>query len=184
MNSKALIEILSFTDEPMELYKIYNESTLLYRITDIERIVRSSKEYQGWVTWKKNRYSQKICKELNINTEDYDGVYIEQDHFPITIFDIIFIIGNKMLASLTGDQFLTIFDIASIVVQEHLDEHNHIGTVSLTTTFHQLRHNGVHHLKLDSINGDYQHFLDKYRDYIPEAVQDRIDLNLQSIRQE
>jgi len=47
MNAKAIAEILSFTDEPMELYKIYNESSLLYRTTDIERIVRSSKEYQG-----------------------------------------------------------------------------------------------------------------------------------------
>ena len=181
MNNKAILELLSFTDNPMDIYSIDNESSLLYRIEDIERLVRSSREYKGWVVWKKYRHSQTICKELNIDISEYDGVYIEQDHFPITIFDIVLVVGLKMISKLKQDEFLTIFDIASEVIKDHLDEDNLIATVSLTTTHHQLRHNGVHSLKLNDINGNYEMFLDKYKNYVPVAVAERIDFNLKSL---
>jgi hypothetical protein len=103
------------------------------------------------------------------------------DHFPITLYDIVLVVGKKMLSELAEEDTLTIFDIASVVMQEHLSEENYIGTVSLTTTHHQLRHNGIHNLKLEDINGNYRGFLDKYRNFIPTAVQERIDFNLESL---
>ncbi len=173
-----LIELLTFTDEPMELYSIYNESSLLYRIEDIERAVRSSREYRGWVVWKKHKHNQTICKALNIDTSEYDGIWIEQDHWPITLYDIVLVIGLEMISKLKKDEYLTIFDIASKVIKEHLNENNIISTISLTTTHHQMRHAGIQPVKLDDINGNYGMFIEKYKQHIPEAVSERIDYNL------
>lgn len=181
MNNKLISEMLTWTDTPGDLYTIWNEDSLLYRIEDIERLCRQSREYKGWVYWKKTKHTQVICKKLNINIYDYTGVHIEQDHFPITLYDIVLIIGMKMISELPEDGHLTAFDIASVVMQEHLDEHNYIGTVSLTTTSHQLRHNNAIDLNKEDINGNYEAFLYKYRNHIPTAVQERIDFNLREL---
>jgi len=181
MNSKLVSEMLTWIECPMDLFTIQSEDSLLYRIDDIERLIRASREYKGWVYWKRTKHTQIVCKELDINIMDFEGVHIEQDHFPITLYDIVLVVGLKMLSTLPEDETLTVFDIASVVVQEHLAEENYIGTVSLTTTSHQLRHNGIHSLKLEDINGNYRGFLDKYRNYIPTAVQERIDFNLATL---
>ena len=86
-----------------------------------------------------------------------------------------------MISQLKEDEYLTVFDIASEVMKEHLDEHNYIGTVPLTTTFHELYHAGKQKLKLEYVNGNWEDFLNKYRNYIPTAVQERIDLNLSEL---
>jgi len=125
---------------------------------------------------------QAVCKELNINVYDYDNVRIEQDHFPLTLWDIVQIIGNKMISELEEGQYLTIFDIASTVMIEHLKEENYIGTVSLTTSHHQLRHNGIVNIKKEDINGNYQAFIKKYKKYINIDIQHRIDSNLESLK--
>jgi len=130
------------------------------------------------VSWKKSRHSQTICKALNIDVSDYEGIHIEQDHI-ITLFDIVLIVGTKMLSTLKKNGYLTVFDIASQVIKEHLDENNIIPTIALTTTHHEMRHSGLQTIKLEDINGNYKMFLDKYRGFIPEGVQDRINETLQ-----
>ena len=181
MDNKLISEALTWIESPIDLYEIYNTDSLLYRIEDIEKVCRQSREYRGWTYWKRTFHTQIVCKELNINVMDYNGVRIEQDHFPITLFDVVLVVGMEMLSKLQKDETLTIFDIASRVMRIHLDEHNYIGTVSLTTTAHQLRHNSKHHLKVKDINGNYQLFLEKYKNYIPSAVQERIDFNISKL---
>lgn len=181
MDNKLISEMLTWVDCPMDLYVISNEDSLLYRVEDIERLVRSSREYKGWVYWKRTKHEQTICKILNIDTADFKEVHIQQHHWPISLFDIVMIIGMKMISDLKEDEYLTVFDIVSEVMKEHLDEHNYIGTVPLTTTYHELYHAGEQKLKLEDINGNYRGFLDKYRNYIPTAVQERIDFNLSTL---
>lgn len=177
MASKEVWEILTWTDTPMDIFEITNETQLLYMISEIEKVVRRSIEYRGWVTSKKYKHEQTICKAYDIDVTDYKGVRIEQDHFPVSLWDIVWIIGTKMISELDNGTYLTTFDIASQVMREHLDD-QHIGSISLLTSFHELRHAGVHKVKVSDIHGDYQSFLDKYEGYIPEAVQDRIRENL------
>jgi len=181
MDNKLISEMLSWTDTPLDLYTIFNEDSLLYRIEDIERLCRKSREYKGWVYWKRTKHTQVVCKQLKINVMDYDGVRIEMDHFPITLYDIVLIVGLKMLSKLKDGDALTVFDIASEVMKEHLYENNFVGTVSLTTTSHQLRHNGIHNLKLQDINGNFNDFIERYHNYIPTAVTERINYNLNTL---
>jgi len=181
MADKDIVEILSWINTPLDLYSITDETSLLYYIDEIERTFRSSRPYKGWIVWKRNKHEQTVCKILNIDTDDFKEVHIQQHHWPVSLFDIVMIIGMKMISELKEDEYLTVFDIVSEVMKIHLDEHNYIGTVPLTTTFHELYHAGEQKLKLEYINGNYRGFLDKYRKYIPSAVQERITYNLNSL---
>jgi hypothetical protein len=177
MKKKDKLQVLSYTDEPMLVYQITNELELLDSIDTIERYIRSSIEYRGWIVSKKYKHNQTICKALNIDTNDYDRINVEQDHFPIGLFDIVWIVGTKLISQLKDNDYLTTFDIASQVIKEHLDD-QHIGSIALTTTHHQMRHEGIQKIKLEDIHGDYKSFLKKYEGFIPEPVQKRINENL------
>ena len=181
MADKDIVEMLSWINTPLDLYSITDETSLLYYIDEIERTFRTSRPYKGWIVWKRNKHEQTICKILNIDTADFKEVHIQQHHWPISLFDIVMIIGMRMISNLKEDEYLTVFDIASEVMKEHLNENNLIGTVPLTITYHELYHAGQQKLKLEDINGNYRGFLDKYRNFIPTAVQERIDFNLESL---
>jgi len=178
MKNKDLIQVLCYTDNPLDLYRITNEYELMDSIEHIERYFRSSREYKGWVQWKKYKHEQTICKALNIDTKDYDLLRIEQDHYPISLWQIVFIIGNKLLSELKEDEYLTTFDIVSEVLKEHLLENN-IGSVSLLLSYHELRHEGLFIPELKSINGNYKTFITKYKEYIPEHIMKQINSNLE-----
>jgi hypothetical protein len=180
MKKKDIFQILAYTDEPMELYKIQKETHLVEAIDTIERYVRSSREYKGWIQSKKYKHNQTVCKALDIDVSEYKSIPIEQDHYPITLWDIVWIVGLYMIDQLEDDEYLTTFDIASQVIREHLDD-QHIATVSLTITHHQMRHQDLQKVKKEDIHGDYESFMNKYKEYIPEPVQKRIDYNLTEV---
>lgn len=176
--TNTLMDLLLMEEDPMLIYGIRKDIHLLYFLEDIEKTVRTSRMYRSWVFLKKAKHKQTICKALNIDTEDYEGIHIEQDHFPISLYDICLIIGLKMLSELKKGEYLTILDIASEVLKEHLSKENYIGSISLSTTHHQMRHEGIQPVDIDDINGNYQDFIEKYKQFIPEAVQERINYNL------
>lgn len=167
MKRKEILQILSVTDEPMELYKVSNEYELEYMIPDIERIIRQSREYRGYVFWKKSNHKQSICSELKIDSYEYDNITLEMHHHPLNLFQIVYIIGMKMLSELKDeDSYYTTFQIASEVIEEHFEDN--IGIVPLTKTYHQLYHNGLYQIKEESISGDYLNFKEKYKEFIPK----------------
>lgn len=182
MKNKDMVEMLSWIDTPMDLYSITNEASLLYSIDEIERTFRSSRPYKGWVVWKRNKHKQTVCQILNIDTSDFQEVHIQQHHWPLSLFDIVLIIGTKMISQLAEDEYLTIFDIVSEVMKVHLDEDNIVSTVPLTITSHELYHANQQKLKLEYINGNYQLFLDRHKGFIPTLVTERIKYNLDNLQ--
>lgn len=174
MTTKDRFAYLSVTDEPMDLFIISQESHLLEFINDIERYVRNSREYRNYVVWLKLRHKNTICESLGINSDELEGVRIEQHHHPITLFDVTYIIGMKLIDGLKKDEYLTMYEIANEVIREHL-VHKTIGTVALTTTYHELYHAGEYNItKKDMIFGNYESFIKKYNEYIPQATMERI----------
>ena len=174
MTAKDRFAYLSVTDDPMSLFTISQESHLLEFIDDIERYIRNSREYRNYVVWLKLKHGNTICESLGINVEELEGVRIEQHHHPITLFDITYIIGMKLIDELEKDEYLTMYEIANEVIKEHL-VHKTIGTVALTVTYHELYHAGEYKItKKDMIFGDYETFIEKYRKYIPTATMERI----------
>lgn len=176
--SKTLMDLLIMEDDPMIIYGIRTETHLLYFLEDIEREIRQSREYRSWVFIKKYKHKQTICKAIGIDVADHEGIHIQQHHWPISLYDIVLIVGIKMISLLKKDEYLTTFDIASQVIKEHLSQDNLIGSVSLLTSYHEMYHSGIQILNKEDINGNYQKFIDKYKEYIPTAVKERIEYNL------
>jgi len=171
MKKADIIAVLSMTDTPMDLYQISNELELLDLIPDIERVIRSSREYKGWTFWQKAHHKQSTCIALNINIDEYSTITLEMHHYPFSLFDVCWTIGLKMLSELSEDAIYTTFDIASKVITEHFKDI--IGLVPMTKTYHQMYHEGLYTIDSSKIHGDYKLFIEKYKNFIPEIVLDR-----------
>ena len=140
MKRSDMLDILAITDDPMELYQISNELELDYMIPDIERVIRTSREYKGWVYHMKSKHKLSVCSHLKIDTFEYDSITIEMHHV-IFLYEIVYITGLAMLAELKPNEYYTSFDIASRVIRDHMS--NIIPIVPLLKSLHQMYHEGL-----------------------------------------
>lgn len=171
MKKKDILAVLSVTDDPMFLFKISNIYELEDLLPDIERTIRTSREYRVTVFWHKSKHSLSVDSIDNLDSYDYDKLTVDMHHYPLTLYDICYLVGSKMLADNPDKEFLT-FDIASEVIREHFNDT--IGIVPLLRSDHEKTHEGLLNLTPDMIHGDYTAFIDKYKDYITEPMMNNI----------
>jgi len=143
---------------------ISDTKAIKYFIKKIESQIRSSKEYK--------EYIRHLCQDIGINhcavfgnISDSDEVTLEFHHYPFTLYDIVEICVNRRL--MKGEKICSM-DIIDEVLKLH--ERNEVGLVKLCKTAHELVHAGKIFIKLESIFGKVNDFIDYYQDYIPEDI--------------
>ena len=77
-----------------------------------------------------------------------------------------------MISELSEDEKVSCFYIAEKVMEEHF--RGLIGLVPLTVTLHQMAHNRSIIVPMSKVNGAYKKFVQKYNEFIPEDIKDRI----------
>lgn len=128
-------------------------------IKGVEKLVRSSNEYKRYISYIKETVGIKTC-QIHGNIDDSDGkVTIEMHHGPIlTLFDIASIIVDDQLKK---GKKINSFVIADIVIDEHFL--NNIQIVMLSKTDHELVHTRDIFLHFNQAFGSIEKFLKKYK---------------------
>lgn len=145
-------------------------------IKNVEKQIRTSKEYKHYLGHLNNEIGIHSCSVFGNLSDDIDGLTLEYHHYPFTLYDIVEICMNKRI--LNNEKF-TSMDIVDEVLMLH--QLNEVGLVKLSKTAHELVHAGKIFIKLESIFGDVNKFIKKYKDYIPDETLENynnlIDMN-------
>ena len=136
-------------------------------IKNIERQIRSSKEYKYYIGHLNNEIGIHSCSVFGNISDDIEGITLEYHHYPFTLYEIVEICMNKFIMNNVD---FTSFDIVKEVLKLH--ENNKVGLVKLSKTAHDLVHAGKIYINLKSIFGDVQSFVNEYLDYIPDDIKE------------
>lgn len=136
-------------------------------IKAIERMVRSSEEYNTFIYHVHNELGLKTCAVLGAVGTDDDNCTIEVDHYPFTLFDICSAVVNRYIRLHTP--FNTMM-AAHEVMKLHYDMK--VGFTCLSKTLHELRHKGKVFINLKQVCGDFMAFAQEYaQDIDPETIE-------------
>lgn len=136
----------------------------------LERQIRNSYEYKEYIGFLKENINMNNCSIFKmVNNMD---VKIEIHHSPLTLFEITFVIANYL--NIKKDGKICTFDIIREVMKAHYD--NLVGLIPLSTTVHELVHNGYIFIPTHKVFGDYRKFLDKYKIGVTKELNSKIEL--------
>ena len=159
-----------------EDYDLFNEKDFKKYIDDIERTIRSSREYREAVQYMRKFINMNTSLFFqNINNIETTKIKIELHHYPFTLYDIVLTVFNKR------SRLQEPLDI-ELVAKEvaYLHYFLIIGLVPLSRTEHKLVHNQALFipLKLNDkpiVLGDYNKFIEMYERDIPEDAMVRFN---------
>ena len=104
-----------------------------------------------------------------------DPVSLEMHHYPISLYDMTQTIACALIATSDGEP-ISGFDIAEQVMKEHYE--NNVGLIPLTTTLHEMAHAGSVIIPLEKVYGNHLNFYNKYKEFMPAEIIERIEDNL------
>lgn len=140
-------------------------------IKTIERIIRTSIEYRGYIKYLKTEALLTQCVVMNkLPAEVAAGLSLEMHHCPLTLYDLVDIILTKYLLL---EKPFTRISIANEVMDAHYM--NQIGIVPMTITMHQMIHNGCNLVNKNDVFGNYKAFADNYSIYLSEEHRNKIE---------
>ena len=170
-NAKVLI-INDIEPCTKETYDLYDPKDFKKYINDIERIVRSSREYKVYIQYLRNYMdmNSSLFSE-NISNAETTKIKIEIHHTPFTLFDITMTVFNKR--SRCGEN-LNCFLVAKEVAYLHY--FLYVGLIPLSKTEHKLVHNQSLFVPLDKVLGRYDEFIEMYRNDIPADAMERYEV--------
>lgn len=142
---------------------VYDETSIKNFIKSTERLIRHSEEYNTYLGLMKTNYSVLNYDNILSNISNMDAD-IEFHHYPFTLYEIVEIVMNYHF--INNDKF-TSFSIAKEVMNLHFEQK--IGFVPLTTTNHQLAHNGSLFISLKQVFGQWESFIEKYKTGISDV---------------
>lgn len=164
-----LIEINDITN-PFRKIDISDDKLKIKWIKTVEKAVRSSIEYKNYLKYLKETIDISHCTfftKLDIN--DIKGVGLEFHHYPFTLFDIVSIVLEEKI---NMNEDIDFFEIANEVMELHFT--NKVGLVPLSLTLHEMAHTGYLFIPLKAVYGNYQKFINDYRESISSDLMDRI----------
>ena len=150
-------------------YDLFNEKDFKKYIEDIERLVRSSREYREAVQYMRKYINMNTSLFFeNVSNIETAKIKIELHHYPFTLYDIVLTVFNKR------SRLQEPLDI-ELVAKEvaYLHYFLIVGLVPLSKTEHKLVHNQALFIPLELngkriVLGDYEKFVDMYDKDIPE----------------
>lgn len=152
-----------------EDYDLFNEKDFKKYIDDIERMVRSSKEYRDYIQYLRMYMDMNASAFLkNVTNIDTTKIKIEIHHTPFTLFDITLTVFNKRSRLA---QSLDIEMVAKEVAYLHY--FLYVGLIPLSKTEHKLVHNQALFIPLNLVLGKFEDFIEMYNKDIPEDAMAR-----------
>ena len=156
-DSKNIIESFYFTE-------FSDTKAIKNFIKKIESQIRKSNEYRDYIYHLDKEIGIHQCAVFG-NISDSDEVTLEFHHYPFTLYDIVEIcVNNRIL----NDEKFCSMDIIDEVLKLH--EKNEVGLVKLCKTAHELIHDGKIFVKLESIFGRVNEFIEDYKQAIPDDL--------------
>jgi hypothetical protein len=148
--------------------KFYEEKAYKRFITNVERLIRSSREYKKYIELLRTNVSALNVDNILTNITNADAE-LEFHHYPFTLFDVVDIVSiDKFLKKEKVNSF--------IIAKEVMDLHykNLIGLVPLSKMNHELAHAGSLFISSKQIFGDYKQFLTTYDKAISNEIKEVI----------
>lgn len=172
--TNALLDLLMMEDDPMNVFGISTESHLNYFIQDIEKVIRTSREYRAWIYLMKAKHEQ--SKDVFTGYDSYEYALSLEIHHVIFLYDIVYTTGMQMLSTLDDSESYTTFQIADQVIRDHFE--GIIPIVPMLKSYHEMYHEGLRQFKKEDIFGKYEIWLDKYKEFISEYKMKEFRSNL------
>lgn len=170
LNTAEKIDINVEYDEKNdeEIGDLYYHSVDEKIIKEIERIIRSSYEYEKIVLIYKN------VMGLNYSTfypnySAQNGYKLELHHSPFTLFEIVETVCNKFLMENKG---FTDMDIAKEVLILHFRQC--VGLMPVDPTSHELIHSQTISIHPYIPHGDWETFIKEYKKYMSEELLEKV----------
>ena len=163
-------------DYDIQDYDLFNEKDFKKYIEDIERLVRSSREYREAIQYMRKYINMNSSLFFrNVNNIESTKIKIELHHYPFTLFDIVITVFNKRTRL---QEPLDVELVAKEVAYLHY--FLVIGLVPLSKTEHKLVHNQALFIPLELngnpiVLGDYSKFVEMYEKDIPEDAMVRFN---------
>lgn len=172
------VVVVKKEDIPEAVYKegIGTDLEKVKLIKRIESIVRSSGEYQDYTFFLRKHMDMDSCAFFhNISKATSSKIRVEIHHSPLTLFDIASIVLERAIAE--GDEINDLL-LADEVTELHYN--NMVGLIPLSKTLHELAHPKEGDplvIPLYMIFGNYFEFLNKYKAYWEnnEAIKLKLD---------
>jgi len=162
--NKAQMYNEEWKDDP----KLYTKT-----IKKIETYIRNSYEYKSYVKYLKECLNINSCFFLSrACIDNHSKFHIEFHHGPYTLYDITSIIFTKYFGKDSEVEKPNFFKVANEVVKNHYELN--IGLIPLSTTAHELVHNGDIFIPVDHYFGNFRKFEEKYNKYINEDLKSMI----------
>lgn len=152
-------------------------NSLIDSIEDIERVFRHSKAYRVFLKYMKETLKMRKCDYFVSNEEyktlDFVDSKIDLElHHQIRLYELALMAGQYLLdrIDVTKGEYFTIFDVVNELIVMHYEDY--LPFVMMSTTIHQLYHNGLYTLKDNETvhKGRTKDFIEKYNDYITEDI--------------
>lgn len=169
-----------------EFDESYSELNALEDVDDkvikhLERQIRGSYEYKQYIKYLKDELDISNCA-LTPGLDLHDIKFqLEFHHYPLSLYDIVSVITNNKLTTKAEDQSVSMFDIMETVMREHYD--GNVGLVPLSSTAHEMYHNGAVMIPASSVYGNYDRFIAKYKPNITPELEEKV-LTAKSITEE
>lgn len=141
---------------------------LLENTNRIESLFRNSREYKNYIAGIKEGLQIKNCAFFV--DKNFDDLSLELHHQCPTLYNIVVLVGSKMLTNLEEGEFLTVYQIVDEVIKFHMKDYPTI--VMLSKTIHELYHSGQYVIptKTNTLHlGKYKDFINEYFPYLVES---------------
>lgn len=156
----------------VEDYDLFDKKQFKKYIDDVERLVRSSKEYKDFVQYLRKYMDMNSSLYFqNVNNIDTTKIRIELHHTPFTLFDIALTVFNKRNRC---KEPLDVLLVAKEVCYIHY--FLYVGLVPLSKTEHKLVHNQALTIPLNAVLGRYDKFIEMYEQDIPIEAMERYNV--------
>lgn len=140
-------------------------------VKDVEKLCRGSFEYQEWVKYLRDFMDMNKCSFFkNVSNKETYSIKIHLHHTPITLMEIVVTVLEKRKFY---RESLLIEAIAKEVMYLHYCLI--VGIIPLCETVHELVHNQYLFVPNTAVCGNYQHFIELYKPWIPNPVLEKLD---------
>lgn len=154
-----------------EEFNIYDEKDFKKYIDEIKKVCRASFEYRHFVNYLRDYMDMNKCSFFqNVSNKDTFKIKIELHHSPFALHDIVRTIFNKR-------QFYNENLEVEMVAKEVMYIHYFcmVGIIPLAETVHELVHNQIVFIPIDNVFGNYEEFIQVYKEFIPEDVMEKFE---------
>lgn len=166
----SVLPIDTLPEYNIEDYDLMDEKDMKKFIQDVERAVRGSFEYRQMINYLRDNMDMNKCSFLeNVSNASNKAIKIEIHHEPVSLYDICVTVFNKRRFF---HETLRVEMVAKEVMYLHY--RMMVGLIPLAETVHELVHNQYLFVPTDKVYGHYKAFIDEYRDFLPEGMEDTL----------